>query len=271
MIESHIRSWEKEGPEIADARARGLFTHMAGSVFKEFDRSVHVIQPFPIPSSWPVYCTIDPHDAKPDFVTWAAQGPNGDMYFFAEHPATKWSETKGGSSFQATAEAIRTIEAKFRRQVVYRQGDPKRLESPVAASNTTTSERREFAKEGLVFALADNNVQVGTGRIRSMLLFDRTNPLAKPRFYIFESNPFNGQPNQNMITCMSQLAYKKGYDGVSSDRDLGSMIQEKWKDPFDCIRYTIMAMKEYVPVDALHRKTAKTPLVNINRAARSWM
>lgn len=271
VIESHIRSWEKEGPEIADARARGLFTHMAGSVFKEFDRNVHVIQPFPIPTSWPVYCTIDPHDAKPDFVTWAVQDPHGNIYFFAEHPSTKWTESKGGSSFQATAEAIRAIEAKFRRQVVYRQGDPKRLESPVAATNTTTSKRREFAKEGLVFALADNNVQVGTSRIRSMLLYDRRNPLAKPRFYIFDVNPFTGQPNTNMILAMSQFAYKKGYDGVSSDRDLGSLFQEKWKDPVDCIRYTVMAMKEYVPVDSMRRKIMDAPKQIVNRAARSWM
>ena len=271
VIQSHVDSWEREGPEIADARARGLFTHLAGAVFKEFDRSAHVIQAFPIPSHWPVYCTIDPHDAKPDFVVWATRDPDGTFYFFAEHPAVKWNEAKGGSSFQQTATAIRTMEDKFRRQVLYRQGDPKRLESPVAATNTTTSKRKEFAKEGINFNLADNNVQVGTARVRSMLLFDRSNPLSKPKFYIFDTNPYTGLPNTNMILCMSQLAYKKGYSDTSSDRDLGSMIQETWKDPFDCIRYTVMAAKPFVSVDSMRRKVVEAPREFINRAARSWM
>lgn len=270
VIDGHIRSWESEGPEIADARARGLFTHMAGAVFKEFDRHVHVIQPFPIPTSWPIYCVMDPHDGKPDFVTWCAQSPQGAVYFFAEHPGVPWGEAKGGSSFQATAAAIRDIEAPFRRQVLYRYGDPKRLESPVAATNTTTSKRKEFAKEGLMFLLADNNVQVGTGRMRSMLLFDRNNPLAKPRFYIFETNPHTGMRNSNMITAMSQLSYKKGYGDSSSDRDLGSMIQETWKDPFDCMRYTIMSLKEFLPVDSVRRKIEKAVTTVIDRSARHW-
>lgn len=271
VIEDHIATWQAEGPEIADARARGLFTHLAGAVFKEFDRNVHVIQPFPIPSHWPVYCTIDPHDGKPDFVTWAAQDPMGNFYFFAEHPAMKWTEAKGGSSFQQTSNAIRSMEEKFRRQVIYRQGDPKRLESPVAATNTTTSKRKEFAKEGIHFSLADNNVQVGTSRVRSMLLFDRSNPLSKPKFFIFDTNPYTGAPNTNMIMCMSQLTYKKGYDSTSSDRDLGTMIQELWKDPFDCIRYTIMSAKPFVSVESMRRKIAEAPRAIIDRAARSWM
>lgn len=270
VIDHHMASWNKEGPEIADARARGLFTHMSGSVFKEFDRHVHVIPNFPIPSAWPIYCVIDPHDGKPDFVTWAAQSPQGHLYFIAEHPGGRWTDCKGGSSFQGTATAIREIETPFRKQVVYRYGDPKRLESPVAATNTTTSKRKEFAKEGLLFLLADNNVQVGMGRIRSMLLCDKTNPLSKPRLYIFENNYSTGAPNQNMITAMSQLCYKKGYGDTSSDKDLGSMLQDKWKDPVDCIRYTAMSMKEYLPVDAMRRRVEAAAKNVINRAARSW-
>lgn len=271
VIESHIRSWEKEGPEIAAARALGLFTHMAGAVFKEFDRNDHVIQAFPIPSSWPIYCTIDPHDAKPDFVVWAAQDPNGTLYFFGEHPGVKWTEAKGGSSFQQTATAVREMESKFRRQVLYRQGDPKRLESPVAATTTTTSKRKEFAKEGLNFNLADNNVSVGTSRVRSMLLFDRNREGSRPQIFFMETNPFTGAPNTNMITCMSQLAYKKGYDATSSERDLGSMIREAWKDPFDCIRYTVMSIKPFQSVESMRRKITAAPKAIINRVARDWM
>ena len=268
VIRDHMKDWEAEGPEIADARARGLFTHLAGSVFKEFDRSIHVIEPFKFPAHWPIYNTIDPHDAKPDFLTWAAQDERGNLYFFGELPAIKWPDAKGGNSFDQTAAAVREMEAMFRTQVVYRQGDPKRLEAPVAATSTTTSKRKEFAKQGLMYMLADNNVQVGTSRVRSMLMHKDG---AKPKLFIMESNPYTGAPNVNMITCMLQLAYKKGFSEQSSDRDLGSMIQERWKDPFDCIRYTVMSLKDFVPVSSFKRKINQVKEAAIDRMARPWM
>ena len=271
VIDKMIREWEKEGPEIADARARGLFTHMAGSVLKEFDRAVHVIPSFPIPVTWPIYCCIDPHDGKPHFVSWAAQSPDGCIYFIAELPSMKWGEAKGGQGYAETAKDIREMETPWRDQVVYRIGDPKKLTASVAAVKETTSMQREFREQGFDFKLADNNISVGMSRIRSLLMRDRDNPRSRPRLFIFESNHHTGAPNQNLISGCMNLTYKKGYDSSSSDRDIGSMMVERWKDPVDCIRYTIMSIKDFVPVNSLRRRIVSGARKVINRGARPWM
>lgn len=271
VIEKMIREWEKEGPEIADARARGLFTHMAGAVLKEFDRSVHVIPSFPIPVTWPIYCCIDPHDGKPHFVSWAAQSPDGCLYFIAELPALKWGEAKGGQGYAETAKDIREMETPWRDQVMYRIGDPKKLTASVAAIKETTSMQREFREQGLDFKLADNNISVGMSRIRSMLMRDRDNPRSKPRLFIFENNHHTGAPNQNLISGCINLTYKKGYDSSSSDRDIGTMMVERWKDPVDCIRYTVMSLKDFVPATSLRRRIVSGARKVINRGARPWM
>jgi phage terminase large subunit-like protein len=59
------------------ARIDGGFLQLQGVVFKDWNPSVHLIKPFPIPHSWPVYESIDPHPRKPWAVTWTAHTPNG--------------------------------------------------------------------------------------------------------------------------------------------------------------------------------------------------
>lgn len=59
------------------ARIDGDFVQLQGLVFKNWDKSIHSISSFPIPASWPVYESIDPHPNKPWAVTWMAHAPNG--------------------------------------------------------------------------------------------------------------------------------------------------------------------------------------------------
>lgn len=271
VIDRMIKEWEKEGPEIAAARALGHFTHMAGAVLKEFDRSTHVIPAFPIPKTWPIYCCIDPHDGKPHFVSWAAQSPDGSLYFIAELPEGKWGEVKGGQGYVETAKKIREMETPWREQVCYRIGDPKKLTASVAAVKETTSMQREFREQGFDFKLADNNISVGMSRVRSMLMRNSDNPGSRPALFIFETNYNTGLPNHNLISGCMNLTYKKGYDSSSSDRDIGSMMVERWKDPVDCIRYTVMSIKPYVPMNAIRRRFENTARKVINRSARPWM
>jgi hypothetical protein len=59
------------------ARIDGDFVQVQGLVFKAWDRSIHLINPFPVPPQWPIYESIDPHPHKPWAVTWTAHAPNG--------------------------------------------------------------------------------------------------------------------------------------------------------------------------------------------------
>jgi hypothetical protein len=59
------------------ARVDGDFVQLQGLIFKNWDRNLHAISSFPLPHTWPVYESIDPHPNKPWAVTWIAHAPNG--------------------------------------------------------------------------------------------------------------------------------------------------------------------------------------------------
>lgn len=64
-------------PDEREARISGKSLQLQGQVFKDWDRSIHLISPFPWPSNWPVIETIDPHAQKPWAVAWIGITPSG--------------------------------------------------------------------------------------------------------------------------------------------------------------------------------------------------
>jgi len=59
------------------ARMDGAFVQMSGMIFKSWSHEHHIIEPFPIPRSWPIIESIDPHPQKPWAIAWIAVAPNG--------------------------------------------------------------------------------------------------------------------------------------------------------------------------------------------------
>lgn len=251
VIERMIKEWKTEGPEIAEARENGTFTHLSGAVFKEFNPGVHCIEPFEIPKDWPVYCVMDPHDGKPSMVGWYAVAPDETIYWIAEYPGMYWTKANGGGSVKKTCEAIREIEAPFRGQVIHRIGDPMKLKMPY--SNSSLTLQGEYAAQGYRFSLADNAVDIGLSRVRGMLDYNVSQPLGpgnKPKMYFFTRNWWTNEPIQNLQTGMSQLCYKKNAFTTSSERAMGALLRDEWKDPVDVVRYGVMGKRPYAPVSS---------------------
>lgn len=253
VIDRMIKEWKKEGPEIAEAREKGTFTHLSGSVFKEFNAGVHVIEPFEVPRDWPVYCVMDPHDGKPSMIGWYAVAPDETIYWIAEYPDQYWTKAGGGGSVKKACEAIREIEAPFRGQVIYRFGDPMKLKMPY--SNSSLTLQGEYAAQGYRFGLADNAVDIGLSRVRGLLEYDQTqaiSPSNRPKMYFFSRNWwFPDRSNQNLVTGMAQLCYKKDAFNKSSERAMGSLLRDDWKDPVDVVRYGVMSKKPFAAVSAI--------------------
>lgn len=63
--------------ETRAQRLDGQFGRAQGRIFKGWSRAIHVIDPFPIPSHWKIYESVDPHPQKPWAVTWTAVTPLG--------------------------------------------------------------------------------------------------------------------------------------------------------------------------------------------------
>jgi len=65
-------------PEEREAREKGKFLHMAGVIFKGWDRGTHLIEPFQWPAMWPILVSVDPHPRKPWAVSFLGLTPSGN-------------------------------------------------------------------------------------------------------------------------------------------------------------------------------------------------
>jgi phage terminase large subunit-like protein len=65
-------------PDEREAREKGRFLHMSGLIFKNWDRTTHLIEPFKWPVSWPVMISVDPHPRKPWAICFLGLTPSGN-------------------------------------------------------------------------------------------------------------------------------------------------------------------------------------------------
>ena len=72
--------------EELEARRYGKFLNKNNSlVYKEFDQSIHVIEPFEVPREWQDNISIDPGLNNPLSAHWYAVDWDGNVYVVAEH------------------------------------------------------------------------------------------------------------------------------------------------------------------------------------------
>lgn len=93
LTKENIDTFSEEIPDKARAsRLYGKPLQLQGIVYEEFDDSVHIFADTPIgwreynepPPSWTIRIAIDIHEGLPQAVLFAATGPLGHTYFFAE-------------------------------------------------------------------------------------------------------------------------------------------------------------------------------------------
>ena len=89
-----------------DARKYGKFSEGAGLVYPEFDESVHVVKPFPVPPEWQDNISIDPGLNNPLSAHWYCVDWDGNIYVIAEHFAA-------GKDIDFHANAIKEISRKL--------------------------------------------------------------------------------------------------------------------------------------------------------------
>ena len=75
--------------DVLESRRYGRFLRRSGLVYPEFDESVHVIDPFPVPREWQDTLSIDPGLRNPLSCHWYAVDGDGRVYVVAEHYAAE--------------------------------------------------------------------------------------------------------------------------------------------------------------------------------------
>ena len=81
-IELLTKAFDKESVEM---RRYGRFGDTGGLVYPEFDESVHVVDPFPVPHEWYDNISIDPGLHNPLSCHFYAVDYDGNVYVIAEH------------------------------------------------------------------------------------------------------------------------------------------------------------------------------------------
>lgn len=91
------------------------FRKFTGLVYKEFDRKLHVIQPFDLPESWEIYRSLDFGSTNPTACLWIATDGDYNFFIVDEHYQT-------GRTIDEHAGIINAN--KYSREVVSTFGDP---------------------------------------------------------------------------------------------------------------------------------------------------
>lgn len=244
-INKMIREWERMNPEELDARIYGKFTHLSGSIWKIFSKSVHLINPFPIPRDWPITCIMDPHDVRPPAITWFADGPDMSVAC-AEWPTYEYHKVKTTeTTTDGVAFEMRKTEAQWPGQVVYRYMDPNKINYSHPHKTTRMTVKQEFANRGFAFAPADDNLQVGHSRVNELLHYDIKRELSdynRPWLYVF-NDMVNG-PN-----ALQKYGIRRKMNPHATS--LTAKLDQTYKDFADTYRYYASRRRKYAPVSGI--------------------
>ncbi len=159
------------------SRRFGKFTTGEGLVYPEFDESVHVIDPFDIPSEWQANISIDPGLKNPTSCHFYAVDFDGVIYVVAEH-------FEAGQNIDYHVEKIFNIANALN----WKKDSKGRLNALIdsAANQRTLAQEKSvaelfFEKGILVNTNVNKDLYSGIQRIKS--LFEQR----PPRIYIFKN------------------------------------------------------------------------------------
>ncbi len=197
-------------------RRYGRFGAREGLVYPEFDETLHVIEPFPVPVSWQDTISIDPGLKNPLSAHWYAVDFDGNVYVVAEH-------YRAGEDVDFHAAAIRAMcdRLGWKRDA---QGRITALIDPAAGQRTLASRRSVselFYERGILTnPNVNKDVFAGVAQVKSYL--SRKNPA--PNLYIFSD-------------CVNMIREFKSYFWGSGDSP-----RKADDHAMDELRYYLMSM-----------------------------
>jgi len=241
-IELMIEQWRRTDPESVDARVEGKFSHLSGSIFKVFDETVHVCEPFKIPDDWPIYHIVDPHDSKAPFAIWVLQGPQNQHWVIKEWPTEEYPKLGNTRlTIAGVIQIFRELEGNLIYQMVENIMDPNKGSFVYSTTKRTIQDEWRIAGRRYDLCKIDD-LDVGHKAINRLLYFDSTKPVEsgynQPNLKVWNCCP-------NMIKALKRYGTKKGADPNAS---LTVRIDKTWKDPIDDLRYYAVSYRDFQPV-----------------------
>ena len=210
----------KHKPEGA-ARLYGEYFHRSGLIYKGLRENIHLIDPFPIPSNWPILSGIDPHNRKPSACVWAAISPKGNIYII--------DELNDEEDYLLEEFTSRVLEKDRGRRIVRRLIDP----SSHQRNSQTGVTMKDYLKNlGLKTKDATNDLTIGYDSVRKRIMSD-----AGPSIYFFKDcAPKTWKQMSNLV--YAEFRFR-------SDQDPKEVQKKRQDDLADCVRYICAERYQY--------------------------
>lgn len=245
------------------SRLFGEWHETGGLVYDEWDRKIHLIDPFEIPKDWTRYRAIDWGRVKPTACVWGAVDPSGDLYIYDTYlrenalvsdSAQDIIRQSGNETRlvdevfdNKTGEVYKRYEEVFKSNKFYATVmDSRSMKSKAPDAHITIG--RIYMNNGLMVrpACADD----------TYLTVPIVKEWLKPDFT--KNHPFTGEPGRprvyifrNQSKFINHIEHYVNADSTRKDRSGNSYLAERpvAKDDhdLDAFRYLIMIPPRYIP------------------------
>lgn len=215
-----------------EARAKGKPIHIVGRIYPSFENAnPYVVDPFTIPEDWTRINILDPHDAIPYALSWAAIDKVGQIWVYDEFPCEDLEKIQ--STRLTIPDYARIIrEKEGRDKINVRIADPYFANKRYA--NTGKTVKEELGELGLDFEDGDTSgIETGHKRVREFLKYQKAFPVSSsnhPKLHVF-SNCRNH--------WRSLLRYRQKISKTGEVKDK-IVIEETYKHFCDNIRHLAM-------------------------------
>lgn len=210
--------------DVKEARLHGKFRHLSGRIYPQFDKDLHIIEPFQIPMSWPTWEAIDPHLSKEHAWLQCALTPYDELIVCDEI----WDKC----TIPQLAEKILT--RRISKNVIKTLID---TSSETPDSNYRITPRSLLRECGVDTALAhkQGGVDAGIHTMRHLLTPQKLHTgEVRPKFYVFN-------------TCRRTISEFMNY--VQDDRSTEYLVKDKprkkYDDMMDLLRYLVIENPQF--------------------------
>lgn len=194
--------------DMRELRTIGKFTTLAGAVYKEFRKSIHVIEPFRIPAHWRKIRGLDFGYNSPTACVWVARDSDGRYYVYDEY-----YRSRAGLAEHA-------------KEIQKREWDYSQPWYGPTYSDHEAQTRGEYAILGIPCTPAKKaQINPGIELIRSLMMVQGDN---KPMFHVFS----------NCTNLISEIQGYRWPDGTKGKNPRDIPI-DKDDHACDAMRYAI--------------------------------
>lgn len=271
-LESVETAIEKMDEKEVEARIEGKFLFLSGRIISNYSQKRQFIKPFAFNvNEYELYCMMDPHTRRPNFLTWIIVDARGKKFVVDEWPnlhnpqaiidnQIKYENLVGvpyekidafAGDYRDIGFVIKQREEELgfsrRQDAVFRIIDPNFGQTKIPAKgHTVIDEFAEIAVDvdyPLYFNKGVNDLNTGIQLIKSANKLDNW---GDPDLYIFNTC-------DNTDRALRRWKYKE-FKGVAQEgQGLSEKVEELHKDPIDNLRY-------FFATKPVHEEETSTPL-----------